>query len=86
MVYDDGSLDQERSVSIMAMKTIWWNRCCHCWLRYESIWDYKEEVQQRCTVQGISFVAWDATSFLLGLQMAGICVITLNNQQEGEKK
>ena len=30
MVYDDGSLDQERSVSIMAMKTIWWNRCCHC--------------------------------------------------------
>ena len=56
------------------------------WLRYESIWDYKEEVQQRCTVQGISFVAWDATSFLLGLQMAGICVITLNNQQEGVKK
>jgi hypothetical protein len=30
MVYDDGSMDKERSVSIMAMKTIWWTRCCHC--------------------------------------------------------
>lgn len=30
MVYDDGSLDQEGSVSIMAMKEVWWTRCCHC--------------------------------------------------------
>ena len=48
------------------------------WLRYESIWEYKAEVEKRCSVQGISFTCWDATSFLMGLQTAGICSITLN--------
>jgi hypothetical protein len=56
------------------------------WISYDSVWDFKNEVQNRCSVLGVSFVCWDATSFLMGLMAAGICSVDFDYTITQERK